>query len=328
MERIYPSYCVAIRTLGTAGEKYLETLRSCERQTVKAEHIFVYIPHNYPLPKETIGIEEYIRCEKGMVSQRALPFDEITTEFILFLDDDLSFQEDFVKILFDGLIENEGDCISPDIYPNHKEKFLYKVRNFFGGTKPHWKKDWAMVIRNDSHYSYNISPQKSVLKTQSAAGACALCRKSAYLAIHFEDEKWMERYPYPVGEDQVFFYKLFCYGFKTLIAYDAKIIHLDAGAGHMKDKDKFSYCFSYLHYLIWRRTVYETKANKFLKLYSSFLYNFVGKIRSLPLDLLIILKKRSFRWLRYSLKGYFDAKKYAECEEYKSIPDFLIHKNN
>lgn len=125
----YPSYCVSIRTLGTAGEKYLETLRSCERQTVKPEHIFVYIPYGYALPKETIGIEEYIRCDKGMVSQRALPFDEVTTEFILFLDDDLSFQEDFVKTLFDGLIENEGDCISPNIYPNNEEKLLNKVRN-------------------------------------------------------------------------------------------------------------------------------------------------------------------------------------------------------
>lgn len=113
----YPQYTIAICTLGTSGEKFLETLRSCDRQIVRPEKILVYIPYGYALPKETIGKEEYIRCDKGMVTQRSLPFNEIQTEYILLFDDDLSFQEDFVKLLFDGLTEYNGDCISPDIYP-------------------------------------------------------------------------------------------------------------------------------------------------------------------------------------------------------------------
>jgi len=32
----YPSYSVAIRTLGTAGERYLRTLQSADRQTMLA----------------------------------------------------------------------------------------------------------------------------------------------------------------------------------------------------------------------------------------------------------------------------------------------------
>lgn len=164
-----------------------------------------------------------------------------------------------------------------------------------------------------------------MLETQSAAGACALCRKSAYLAIHFEDEKWMEHYQYAVGDDQVFFYKLFCYGYKLLISYEAKVIHLDAGSGHIKDRNKFSYCFSFLDYVVWRRTVYETRRNGFMKMYAWFSYNFINQIRLLPLRFLIVLVRRNLSGLRYSLKGYFDAKKFAESEEYKSIPKFLSH---
>ena len=72
-------YCVAIRTLGTAGEKYQTLLDSLMAQTLPPQKILVYIPHGYPAPKETVGIEQLVRCEKGMVTQRSLPFDEVNT---------------------------------------------------------------------------------------------------------------------------------------------------------------------------------------------------------------------------------------------------------
>ena len=59
-------YCVAIRTLGTAGEKYQQLLDSIQTQTFSPRKILVYIPYGYPTPKETIGIEQIIRCEKAI----------------------------------------------------------------------------------------------------------------------------------------------------------------------------------------------------------------------------------------------------------------------
>ncbi len=38
-----PTYSVAIRTLGKAGEKYLTTLQTCTAQTHKPEKIMVYL---------------------------------------------------------------------------------------------------------------------------------------------------------------------------------------------------------------------------------------------------------------------------------------------
>lgn len=322
----YPTYSVSIRTLGTAGEKYQETLNSVARQTVKPEKVLVYIPHGYALPKETIGIEEYVRCDKGMVTQRSQPFDEITSEYILFLDDDLSFEADFVKKLFDGLLTMDGDCISPDIYRCHENNWLIKVRDYLGGTKFHFKKDWSFIIRNDSHYSYNNNPKKKVLLSQSGAGASYLCRKTAYQSIHFEDERWMETYPYACGDDQLFFYKLYLYGFKVLTSFDTEILHLDAGAGHLKDKTKFNYYFAYLDYIIWRRSVFEVKTTKIAKLWSTCCYSIFYPLRGLPITILRTIKHRSFIFFIQGFKAMRDARKYTKSEEYKSIPKYLHYK--
>ena len=55
------------------------------------------------------------------------------------------------------------------------------------------------------------------MPTQSAAFACLLVRKSAYAAIHYEDERWLDKLGYALGDDQLFFYKLYRHGFKVLI---------------------------------------------------------------------------------------------------------------
>ena len=79
----YPDYCVAIRTLGTAGEKYQQLLNSLKAQHHQPKKILVYIAEGYKLPEETIGIEQYVRCPKGMIAQRSLPFNEIDTDYVL-----------------------------------------------------------------------------------------------------------------------------------------------------------------------------------------------------------------------------------------------------
>ena len=78
-------YTAVIRTLGKAGEKYQTLLDSLNKQTVPPVQILVYIAEGYAIPKETIGKERYIYVKKGMVAQRALRYDEVDTEYILFL---------------------------------------------------------------------------------------------------------------------------------------------------------------------------------------------------------------------------------------------------
>ena len=226
-------YCVAIRTLGTAGDKYQILLDSLNRQTIKPQKIFVYIPYGYELPKETIGWEEYVRCPKGMITQRSLSFEEIDTEYILFCDDDLWLADDFVEKLYQGFVENNGDCIAPDVFKVQELSFIGKLKKAIAGYAfPRRDDGWAFKVMRNASYTYNMHPSKTVLPSESAAGACVLIKKDAYQSIHFEDERWMEDFGYPLGEDLLFFNKLHLMGYVVLIHYDTEIKHLDAGAGH------------------------------------------------------------------------------------------------
>ena len=63
-------YSVIIRTLGTAGEKYENLLKSISALEPQPKEIIVVLPEGYDLPKEQLGWERFLFSPKGMVSQR------------------------------------------------------------------------------------------------------------------------------------------------------------------------------------------------------------------------------------------------------------------
>ena len=111
----YPSYSVTIRTLGKAGDKYAATLESIRKQSLQPEEVVIVIPDGYDLPKDRLGFERFVRCKKGMVNQRVVGINEMSSDFTLALDDDVEFNADFVKSLFDIQINNSADFVSPKI---------------------------------------------------------------------------------------------------------------------------------------------------------------------------------------------------------------------
>ena len=151
------NYTAVIRTLGTAGEKYQQLLDSLASQSVQPNEIIVYIAEGYPLPKETIGKERYVCVKKGMVAQRALRYDEVKTEYILFLDDDLFLPDDFVEKMYSALVENELDVISPDIYPNDKRSLKVEIMMTLSGRMRARSGDdeWGYKVMRTGGYSYN-----------------------------------------------------------------------------------------------------------------------------------------------------------------------------
>ena len=96
------NYSIVIRTLGNTGDKYLQMLRTIERQTVKPLEILVVIPEGYSLDHQ-LGTERIIRSEKGMVTQRAVGIMEAKGEYLLVLDDDLDFPPNFAEQMHDHL---------------------------------------------------------------------------------------------------------------------------------------------------------------------------------------------------------------------------------
>ena len=165
-------YTAVIRTLGTAEEKFQTLLNSLERQTIQPKEIIVYIAQGYPLPKETIGKEKYVSVKKGMIAQRALKYKEVTTDYILFLDDDLYLPDTFVENMFAHLINNKAEIIAPNIYPNSKRSFISRLMMTVSGRMLSRKDDgmWAYKVMRNSGYSYNINPQKDIYYSQTNAG--------------------------------------------------------------------------------------------------------------------------------------------------------------
>ena len=263
-------YTAVIRTLGTAGAKYQQLLDSLQAQSVAPKAIIVYIAEGYPLPKETIGTERYVYVKKGMVAQRALPYDEVQTEWMLFLDDDLYLPPNFVEKLYGQLIENNADVISPDIFPNHRRPVPGKVMMAVSGRMLPHRDDgkWGYKVIRSGGYSYNNHPTKSAYQSQTNAGACFLCRKGDFEKIHFEDELWMDSLAYAQGDDQVMFYKMYLHGLKQMTLYGSGIVHLDAGDNRNPQKEKMLlYADFRFKILFWYRFLYSQEKNYFMKMW-------------------------------------------------------------
>ena len=290
----FPNYSVAIRTIGKAGEKYLTTLQTCAAQTHKPEKIMVYLAEGFEKPKETIGIEQVVYVKKGMIAQRALTYDEIDSEFILLLDDDVQLTPDSVERLFAGIKEYDGDCITDAGSGHHHKSIFTKVVMALGGVYPHWYKNWAVRVRSNSFFSYNHNPVKEVLPTQSIHGMTALVRKSALLAIHFEDEVWMDAYGYALGDDQLMGNKLYKNGYKVLVHYNSGIKHLDAGTSHNKSSWQKEEYLGELRYLLMYRSCYDLKQNSTL---SRIWCRFSFDLQLIPSTLCCILRALKSRSL-------------------------------
>ena len=316
-------YCVAIRTLGTAGEKYQMLLDSIKEQTIQPKHIFVHIAEGYELPKETIGIEEYIRTPKGMITQRSQPFDEIDTEYVLFCDDDLYLPPYSVERMFERMITMHGDCIAVSMTNMRhlllKDKILTFLHHFVTSRNDD---GWDILITRNLSCSYNADSQQDVLLTQSAPGACCLCKMPVFRAIHFEDERWLENMSYAAGDDQLFFYKMYIMGYRVLMFHCPEVLHLDAQAGHRTTKSNKMYLQKKNMFIMWYRTIYNIRSKSAwekCRCITAFTWRCLFGILTLPLEVIHYKQARFF--IDY-FRGLWAGYKYVHSEEYKQIPAF------
>ena len=314
-------YTAVIRTLGTAGEKYQTLLNSLVAQTIQPSAILIYIAEGYPLPKETIGNERYIYVRKGMVAQRALPYDEVQTEYMLCLDDDLAFPPNTVEEMYKALINHKGDVISPDIFPNAARALKSELMMTISGRMcaRRCDKTWGYKVMRNSGYSYNKHPQE-VMSSQTNAGACFLCRKDDFLRVHFEDELWLDNTSYPLGEDQVMYYKMYLKGMKILTWYKSGFVHLDAGGNTSPEKEeKLIYSDFRFKTIFWHRFVWQCEKSLLLKLWS-----IVCIIYTVRFTFGISLLKGEWNIFRLKRDAIKDGIAFLRSESYKKLPRVCV----
>lgn len=254
------AYSIAIRTLGAAGNKFRQELESIQSQTVLPEKVVVYIAEGYSRPSYTIGNEEYVPVKKGMMTQRALRYDEISTDCVLLLDDDVCLAPDSAERMIKALYELHLDCVGADVFKNHKMSFWMKMYTILTNLVfPHWSHKWAFKIHRNGSFSYNNSPSKSIYLSQSCGGPAMMWRKNSFINLHLEDELWLESLGFPYGEDALETYKLYRNGGRMGVLYDAGIQNLDAGTSStaFRKSPERIYVRTKASFMIWWRSIYR-----------------------------------------------------------------------
>ena len=243
-------YSIVIRTLGNTGEKYLRMLKAINNQTVKPREIIVVIPYGFSLD-HSLGNERVVFSNKGMVTQRAVGIEEAKSDYMLVLDDDLDFPEDFAEQLYLHLVQNDLDCVlafgdwktnteSPiDAcakipFKQRAKSFARRVRCAYTGQAFYSKRksDYFDTITSTAGHRTYVNQEDKLC--QAGAFACFFVKSNKAKDVHFEDETWLEQgsiSTYAAYDDAVFFYKLFLQHGKIAYTRNTAFIHLDAAAG-------------------------------------------------------------------------------------------------
>lgn len=334
-------YTVVIRTLGKAGDKYLETLRSIQRQSCQPDDIIVILPFGYDRPKETLGIERYVNSPKGMVEQRVYGFEICNTNYILSIDDDLYFNEDFVESLYHALIKENADFVSPCVIlstDKNKCKYIHCTNSpqkiFTLSNLTHYLLGVSYIQRRKDNYILTVSKTGGFIMNvrvdepcpnlcQSGHGTIVFGKTNAARRVEFNDEKWVEKTGYALMEDQIFYYKAFILGFK--IVYDPKIVmlHLDANTTITHNKKLANvYASSKNNLVFWHRFIWKQS-------------NSLGSLLSLSRRLFFTLAASALKncvsketgIFKTYLRGYRDGILFLNSKEYKSIPEIVFKDN-
>lgn len=317
-------YSIAIRTLGTSLDSLKAELISLHAQTLPPDKIKIYIAEGYSIPDFRIGIEEYVYVNKGMVSQRALRYDDIDSEYILLLDDDVELSPDSAEKLLVQLARAEADCMAADTFLNHEMSLLQKMKYTVGNwVFPRLGQKWAFKLHGTGSFSYINFPKKDYYPSQSAAGPASMWKKESLLSLLLEDEKWLDELGFAFGDDELEFYKLHVNGGKLFVSFNHGIRNLDsksASGAFQANKKKF-YNRVYANTIRWHRIHYSTQSNTWNKS-----KNFIAYTSKLAwhglIHLGISIVKLDLEIGKYYFKGIVDSVSFIKSGKYRNLPSY------
>lgn len=324
-----PAYSVAIRTLGLAGEAFHRELQSIAGQTVRPERVVVYVAEGCGdgFRNGSFCGEEYVHVKRGMVAQRALGYEEIETEYVLLLDDDVELAPDSAEKMLRAMVEKAADCVGADTYRHQDGAFWRKAYTLVANLDyPHCDRRWAFKIHRNGSFSYlwRTPHDEKVLPTQYVAGPCAMWRKDAIQMLRWEDELWMDREAFAYMDDTVESYKLYVNGGKMFLHYDTGVKNLSAqtASGVYRSKSTRFYVRAKMGVCVWWRTVYEIESSRF----SAFLTALSYTAKALWAILVSVFAV--FFFLNptvpfYHIKGLVDGWRFVHSDDYRKIGKYI-----
>ena len=323
------TYSVAIRTLGTAGEKYEKLLASIDRQTIRPDKIVVVLPRGYEPPQPILGCEEFVFSDKGMVPQRLAALEYIDSDYTLFCDDDVELIPQFMERLSDALLNHGYSVAAGPLLSFFPPKgIVYFLGSIVGeaSVMAHGRRDTYVRILGTGGFSYNRSvdlTHHKIYKTESLAGTCFCASTAAMKATRMTDELWLEKNGFAAWEDRVMLSKLIVNGYRACVVSDAEYAHNDGKTSVKKLRLEPVFARGFNHYVYWHRFLYTpAKALRRCRLklcagYYKVMFNLYFSLR--------ILMKQSHKEERKAWnKGWKAAKAYVRTDEYRAIPHPVV----
>lgn len=323
MENI--SYAIVIRTIGKANEKYLKLLESIKKLNPQPKEVIVVLPEDYNKPKEQLGYEKFVYSKKGMVSQRLYGLNQTDAECILFCDDDISFESDYIQKLYKPIKDGLADATVGPLLEFFPQKGIRSgISMVLAGAMPTlFNKDKYTKILRGSGWSYNridLNNCNEYYETESAAWTNFFIKRDVMMKLEFEKELWLDKFGYAALDDQTMFYKLYKMGYRTLVVTSATYCHEDARTSVQDLKLEHIYSDGFNHYIFWHRFIYN-------------LDNYRGKILDKICFEYWYIANVSYKFVRnykqkdvYKMfrRGVKDAKQYTLTNEYKSLPQIKL----
>lgn len=320
------TYSIAIRTLGTAGDKFRKELESICAQSVPPERVVIYIAEGYPKPDFTVGKEEYVWVPKGMMSQRVLPYDEITRDCILMLDDDVLLAADSAEKMLRAMVEHDADCVGADVFQNHRMPLKTKIYAALTNLVfPHRSRKWAFKIHRNGSFSYNARPKKSFYWSQSCGGPAAMWKREAFLRLHLEEELWLDCLGFPYGEDALMTYKLHANHGRLGVLYDADITNQDAqsSSGAFRKGAEYFYVRTKAMFMVWWRTCFKNgKDTAWTRALAAIAFS-LKALWLFPVMIAAAIAKRDIHVLSSYFRGLRDGWKDVHSPEFLALPPYI-----
>lgn len=306
-------YSICIRTLGTAGDKYIKLLDSIKNLTIQPKEVLIVIPHGYKVPSYSIGIEKIVRSDKGMILQRIVGYEEANSEYVLLLDDDVEFEAGLIEKLSKPILENKANITFP-IYPELLPPggIRSAISAFTLGAVPRKEDDYFVKILPSGGYSYNknLDSSNKYLYSDSAPGMCVFAKTQVLKEINLRDEMWVEIPGYALRDDTILVYKAVLQGYKSIGVRNIDINHLDAGSSQSNRNIKAAYANGFNHVLFWKRFI-KSNSNKFKERAIANLSIFHWAISNFIYLSIKLIVSRDIELFKSSTNGILDGFKYV-----------------
>jgi GT2 family glycosyltransferase len=258
-----------------------------------------------------------------MMAQRLLPYEEIESDCLMMLDDDVSLAPDSAERMLKAMEEYGADCVGADTFKNHemsvKSKIYAALTNL---VFPHADARWAFKIHCNGSFSYINRPVNSFYWSQSCAGPAMVWRKSVYQQLRMSDELWLDEMGFAYGDDMLEAYKVYCNGYKLGVLFDSGIKNLSAASASSAFHRSASYFYTRTKamFCIWWRSCFIPSK---LKLITATAFSLK------TVWLLVVMSLAAIVSLKYSillgyLHGLRDGWRYTHTETFKLLTPYVL----